>query len=91
MAPSPYLCTLFTKIIADLAVLTLNEFHILHTVAGEPITEEAWDWYYRVVGDSQCTIIDHCGQTGMIYVYGICSLYNSNNNTFVLQNAVVSS
>jgi len=30
---------------------------------GEPINPEAWDWYYRVVGDSQCPIVDTWWQT----------------------------
>jgi acetyl-CoA synthetase len=30
---------------------------------GEPINPEAWRWYYDVVGDSQCTIVDTWWQT----------------------------
>ena len=30
---------------------------------GEPINPEAWDWYYRVVGDSRCAIVDTWWQT----------------------------
>ena len=30
---------------------------------GEPINPEAWDWYYRVVGDSRCSIVDTWWQT----------------------------
>ncbi|WGK70209.1 acetate--CoA ligase [Candidatus Haliotispira prima] len=30
---------------------------------GEPINPEAWKWYYEVVGDSQCTIVDTWWQT----------------------------
>ena len=30
---------------------------------GEPINPEAWRWYYEVVGDSQCTIVDTWWQT----------------------------
>jgi acetyl-CoA synthetase len=30
---------------------------------GEPINPEAWDWYYRVVGDSRCPIVDTWWQT----------------------------
>ncbi|MPT48614.1 MAG: acetate--CoA ligase [Sphingobium sp.] len=30
---------------------------------GEPINPEAWDWYYRVVGDSRCPIMDTWWQT----------------------------
>jgi acetyl-CoA synthetase len=30
---------------------------------GEPINPEAWQWYYRVVGDSRCPIVDTWWQT----------------------------
>lgn len=30
---------------------------------GEPINPEAWDWYYSVVGDSKCPIVDTWWQT----------------------------
>ncbi|MGA2638334.1 acetate--CoA ligase [Methylocella sp.] len=30
---------------------------------GEPINPEAWDWYYRVVGDGRCPIVDTWWQT----------------------------
>ena len=35
---------------------------ILGTV-GEPINPEAWEWYYRVVGESRCPIVDTWWQT----------------------------
>jgi acetyl-CoA synthetase len=35
---------------------------ILGTV-GEPINPEAWDWYYRTVGDSRSPIVDTWWQT----------------------------
>jgi acetyl-CoA synthetase len=30
---------------------------------GEPINPEAWEWYYRVVGDQRCPIVDTWWQT----------------------------
>ena len=30
---------------------------------GEPINPEAWEWYYRVVGDCRCPIVDTWWQT----------------------------
>ena len=30
---------------------------------GEPINPEAWDWYYKVVGDERCSIVDTWWQT----------------------------
>jgi acetyl-CoA synthetase len=35
---------------------------LLGTV-GEPINPEAWEWYYRVVGDQRCPIVDTWWQT----------------------------
>ena len=35
---------------------------VLGTV-GEPINPEAWNWYYRVIGDSRCPIVDTWWQT----------------------------
>ncbi|MCW5698034.1 MAG: acetate--CoA ligase [Bauldia sp.] len=35
---------------------------LLGTV-GEPINPEAWDWYWRVVGDGRCPIVDTFWQT----------------------------
>ncbi len=35
---------------------------LLGTV-GEPINPEAWDWYYRVVGEERCPIVDTWWQT----------------------------
>ena len=48
----------------DEPVLTTkrNSLRILGTV-GEPINPEAWDWYYSVVGQSKCEIIDTWWQT----------------------------
>ena len=36
--------------------------HLLGSV-GEPINPEAWEWYYRVVGESRCPIVDTYWQT----------------------------
>jgi acetyl-CoA synthetase len=30
---------------------------------GEPINPEAWEWYYRVVGESRCPVVDTWWQT----------------------------
>ena len=30
---------------------------------GEPINPEAWDWYWRVVGDARCPVVDTWWQT----------------------------
>jgi len=39
-----------------------ESLRILGTV-GEPINPEAWEWYYRIVGDSKCPIVDTWWQT----------------------------
>jgi acetyl-CoA synthetase len=39
-----------------------QSLRLLGTV-GEPINPEAWEWYYRVVGDERCPIIDTWWQT----------------------------
>eukprot|EP00980_Cylindrotheca_fusiformis_P004154 scaffold909_cov135-Cylindrotheca_fusiformis.AAC.11 len=40
----------------------LSSLKVLGTV-GEPINPEAWRWYYEVVGNSECTIVDTYWQT----------------------------
>jgi acetyl-CoA synthetase len=39
-----------------------KSLRLLGTV-GEPINPEAWDWYFNVVGDTRCPIIDTWWQT----------------------------
>ncbi|MFZ2507186.1 MAG: acetate--CoA ligase [Steroidobacteraceae bacterium] len=39
-----------------------RSLRLLGTV-GEPINPEAWEWYYRVVGDGRCPIVDTWWQT----------------------------
>ena len=39
-----------------------SSLRLLGTV-GEPINPEAWEWYYGVVGDSRCPIVDTWWQT----------------------------
>ena len=39
-----------------------QSLRILGTV-GEPINPEAWEWYYNVVGDGRCPIVDTWWQT----------------------------
>ena len=38
------------------------QLRVLGTV-GEPINPEAWEWYYKVVGDGRCPIVDTWWQT----------------------------
>ena len=39
-----------------------NSLRILGTV-GEPINPEAWEWYFRTVGNSSCPVVDTWWQT----------------------------
>lgn len=39
-----------------------KSLRILGTV-GEPINPEAWEWYYRVVGEQRCPVVDTWWQT----------------------------
>ena len=39
-----------------------SSLRLLGTV-GEPINPEAWEWYYRTVGDARCPIVDTWWQT----------------------------
>lgn len=39
-----------------------KSIRLLGTV-GEPINPEAWEWYYRVVGETRCPIVDTWWQT----------------------------
>jgi len=39
-----------------------GSLRLLGTV-GEPINPEAWEWYYQVVGDARCPIVDTWWQT----------------------------
>jgi acetyl-CoA synthetase len=39
-----------------------KSLRLLGTV-GEPINPEAWEWYWRVVGDSRCPVVDTWWQT----------------------------
>ncbi len=39
-----------------------KSLRVLGTV-GEPINKEAWEWYYEIIGDGKCPIIDTWWQT----------------------------
>ncbi len=51
---------------------SLDSLKVLGTV-GEPINEEAWNWYYQLVGKSKCPIVDTWWQTetGGIMISGL--------------------
>lgn len=39
-----------------------QSLHLLGTV-GEPINPEAWEWYYHIIGEQRCPIVDTWWQT----------------------------
>ena len=39
-----------------------KSLRILGTV-GEPINKEAWEWYYKIIGDGRCPVVDTWWQT----------------------------
>ena len=47
---------------APVASTSRASLRLLGTV-GEPINPEAWEWYWRVVGDSRCPVVDTWWQT----------------------------
>ena len=47
---------------APVKTTSRTSLRILGTV-GEPINPEAWNWYYNVVGDGRCPIVDTWWQT----------------------------
>jgi acetyl-CoA synthetase len=47
---------------APVKATSRTSLRLLGTV-GEPINPEAWEWYYHVVGDARCPIVDTWWQT----------------------------
>ena len=47
---------------APVKATSRKSLRLLGTV-GEPINPEAWEWYYHVVGDARCPIVDTWWQT----------------------------
>ena len=47
---------------APVKATSRRSLRLLGTV-GEPINPEAWEWYFRVVGDERCPIVDTWWQT----------------------------
>ena len=45
-------------------------------LVGEPLNADAWQWYFDVVGDKKCTIVDTWWQTGEWYL-GLVMDYSS--------------
>lgn len=45
-----------------------KSLRLLGTV-GEPINPEAWRWYFNIVGDGRCQIVDTWWQVICVYYY----------------------
>lgn len=63
---------IYTAPTALRALMALGDHHVkkysraslrLLGTVGEPINPEAWEWYYHVVGDARCPIVDTWWQT----------------------------
>jgi acetyl-CoA synthetase len=74
---------------------TRKSLRLLGSV-GEPINPEAWEWYYRTMGDSRCAIVDTWWQTetGGIMISAIPGVTNlkpgsATNPLFGIQPALV--
>ena len=63
----------------------LSSLRILGSV-GEPINPDAWEWYYNIVGDKKCQIVDTWWQTetggNMITPLPGCTLSKPGSATF---------
>ncbi|MGV8840112.1 MAG: acetate--CoA ligase [Bauldia sp.] len=64
--------TFYTAPTAIRALMGAGDAHVTKTsreslrllgTVGEPINPEAWEWYWRVVGDGRCPIVDTFWQT----------------------------
>jgi acetyl-CoA synthetase len=64
--------TIYTAPTAIRALMGAGDDHVKRTSraslrllgsVGEPINPEAWEWYYRVVGENRCPIVDTWWQT----------------------------
>ncbi len=62
----------FTAPTAIRALMAMGDEYVTKTdrsslkilaTAGEPINPQAWEWYYKIVGNEQCQIIDNYWQT----------------------------
>ena len=64
--------TFYTAPTAIRALMGAGEQHVKKTnrkslkllgTVGEPINPEAWEWYYHIVGEERCPIVDTWWQT----------------------------
>ncbi|HEX2255285.1 MAG TPA: acetate--CoA ligase [Afifellaceae bacterium] len=64
--------TFYTAPTAIRALMGAGDSHVTKTsrkslrllgTVGEPINPEAWEWYYQVVGDGRCPVVDTWWQT----------------------------
>lgn len=44
---------------------------------GEPINKEAWQWFYQVVGEGRCALVDTWWQTGKRRPWGAQGTLNT--------------
>ena len=51
-------------IMANNGSLVIQLLNLFFNAAGEPLPPELEDWYFEVVGNKKCLLIDAWGQTG---------------------------
>ena len=65
--------------------LLLLLHYIIH-IAGEPLLLEVEDWYFNVIGQKRCVLIDAWGQTGESNQFCVYLLSSEQCASIVLQN-----
>lgn len=69
--------TFYTAPTAIRSLMKYNQSHVTNSdrsslkllgTAGEPINPEAWNWYFEVVGNRQCPIVDTFWQTETVRI-----------------------
>lgn len=72
--------TFYTAPTAIRSLMKYNQSHVTNSdrsslkllgTAGEPINPEAWNWYFEVVGNRQCPIVDTFWQTETVSIYNM--------------------
>ncbi|KAA0706948.1 Acetyl-coenzyme A synthetase, cytoplasmic [Triplophysa tibetana] len=54
------------RLLMKFGSISVDSLKILGTV-GEPINPEAWQWYYNVVGEKRCPVVDTFWQTETVF------------------------
>lgn len=77
-------CICFCSKSRSLCRYKRESLKILGTV-GEPINAEAWHWYYSVVGEKRCPIVDTFWQTETVRWTLFCTKFNCCKKCFQIR------